>query len=99
MEEDNKVFHQAKAEVWEKLAVVEQLMRIYKLGKWKTEDGNEILHKLPTCLDLRVLINDLQNRVNKEISNSNVFGSLMAEGLLEEISVAEDEMEHHGHRL
>ena len=94
MKEDNKAFHQVKANVFEQLEVIETLMRIYKLGKWKTEDGNEILHKLPTCLDLRVLINDLQNRVNKELSNSNVFGSLM-----EEISVAEDEMEHHGHRL
>ena len=73
MEEDNKVFHQAKAEVWEKLAIVEQLMRIYKLGKWKNENGSEILHNLPTCLDLRVLINDLQNRVTKEIQNSSVF--------------------------
>ena len=73
MEEDNKVFHQAKAEVWEQLAVIEQLMNIYKLGKWKTEDGNEILHNLPTCLDLRVVINDLQNRVTKEIHNSSVF--------------------------
>ena len=94
MEEDNKVFHQAKAEVWEKLAVIEQLMRIYKLGKWKTEEGNEILHKLPTCLDLRVLINDLQNSTTREICSSNVFFPSM-----EEISVAENEMEHHGHRL
>ncbi len=71
--EDNKVFHQAKAEVWEKLAVIEQLMRIYKLGHWKNINDDPILHKLPTCLDLRVVINDLQNRVTKEIHNSSVF--------------------------
>jgi hypothetical protein len=73
MEEDNKVFHQAKAEVWEQLAVIEQLMNIYKVGKWKNEDGNEILHKLPTCLELRVTINDLTNSVIREIRASNVF--------------------------
>ena len=73
MEEENKVFHQAKAEVWEQLAVIEQLMNIYKVGKWKTEDGNEILHKLPTCLELRVTINDLTNSVIREIRASNVF--------------------------
>lgn len=75
MGEDNKAFHQVKANVFEQLEVIETLMRIYKLGKWKTEEGNEILHKLPTCLDLRVTINDLTNRVNKELSNSDVFGS------------------------
>jgi hypothetical protein len=73
MEEENKVFHQAKAEVWEQLAVIEQLMNIYKVGKWKNEDGNEILHKLPTCLELRVTINDLTNSVIREIRASNVF--------------------------
>ena len=73
MEEDNKVFHQAKAEVWEQLAVIEQLMNIYKIGKWKTEEGNEILHKIPTCLELRVTINDLTNSLIREIRASNVF--------------------------
>ena len=81
MEEDNKAFHQAKANVFEKLEVIEALMRIYQLGKWKNEDGNAILHKLPTCLDprnkhkIKVTINDLTNSVTKELSNSNVFGS------------------------
>jgi|TARA_B110001454_G_C12425368_1_gene311169 hypothetical protein len=75
MEEDNKAFHQAKASISEQVEVIEALMRIYQLGKWKNEDGNAILHKLPTCLDLRVTINDLTNSVTKELSNSNVFGS------------------------
>ena len=71
MEEDNKVFHQAKAEVWEKLAVIEQLMRNLKLGR--DDEVNPIFDIEPTRRDLRVLINDLQNRVTKEIRNSNVF--------------------------
>ena len=71
MEEENKVFHQAKAEVWEQLAVIEQLMRIYKLGR--DDEVNPIFDIEPTRRDLRVLINDLQNRTTKEICNSSVF--------------------------
>ena len=70
MEEDNKVFHQAKAEVWEKLNIIENLMRIYKLG---TDDEKPLLDVLPTRYELKVLINDLQNSTVKEIRNSSVF--------------------------
>ena len=70
MEEDNKVFHQAKAEVWEQLTIIENLIRIYKLG---TDDEKPLLDNVPTRCDLRVTINDLTNSTIKEIRTSNVF--------------------------
>ena len=70
MEEDNKVFHQAKAEVWEQLTIIENLMRIYKIG---TDDEKTLLDNVPTRCELRVTINDLTNSVIREIRASNVF--------------------------
>ena len=70
MEEDNKVFHQAKAEVWEQLTIIENLMRIYKLG---TDDKKPLMDAVPTRCELRVTINDLTNNAIKEIRTSNVF--------------------------
>ena len=72
MEEENKVFHQAKAEVWEQLTIIENLMRIHKLG---TDDEKPILDAVPTRCELKVTINDLTNSTLKELRNSNVFGS------------------------
>ena len=70
MEEENKVFHQAKAEVWEQLTIIENLMRIHKLG---TDDEKPILDAVPTRCELKVTINDLTNSVIREIRASNVF--------------------------
>ena len=70
MEEENKVFHQAKAEVWEQLTIIENLMRIHKLG---TDDEKPILDAVPTRYELKVTINDLTNSVIREIRASNVF--------------------------
>ena len=70
MEEENKVFHQAKAEVWEQLTIIENLMRIHKLG---TDYEKPILDAVPTRCELKVTINDLTNSVISEIRASNVF--------------------------
>ena len=72
MQEDNKVFHQAKAEMWERLEIIKSLEQIFKLG---VDDKNPILDNQPTRLDLRIVINDLTNRALKELRNSNVYGS------------------------
>ena len=74
-QEDNKAFHQAKASISEQVEIIEGLMRIYKLGQWTNSDGNEILHKLPTRLDLRVTINDLTDSVTKQIAITNIYDS------------------------
>jgi len=74
-QEDNKAFHQAKTSISEQVEIIEGLMRIYKLGQWTNSDGNEILHKLPTRLDLRVTINDLTDSVTKQIAITNIYDS------------------------
>lgn len=70
MQENGKVFHQAKAEVWERISIIESLIRIYDKG---SADGG-VLDKVPTRLDLRMRINDLMNNVLKDLGRSDVFG-------------------------
>ena len=108
MEKDNKAFHQAKAEAWERLSIIEQLARIYKVCR----DAGLRVDEVPTKEVLERTINDMLNDVCTELNTSNVFRrstysdfpvkTMVYDGepLFEaDSSVAEDEMEHHGHRL
>ena len=69
MQEDNKAFHQVKAEAWERLSIMEQLARIYKVCR----DAGLRVDEIPTKRDVEVTINDMLNDVCTELNTSNVF--------------------------
>ena len=69
MQEDNKAFHQAKAEAWERLSIIEQLARIYKVCR----DAGLRVDEVPTKEVLERTINDMLNDVCTELNTSNVF--------------------------
>ena len=69
MQEENKAFHQVQAEAWERLSIMEQLARIYKVCR---EAGLRV-DEVPTKEVLERTINDMLNDVCTELNTSNVF--------------------------
>lgn len=64
MEQDNKVFHQAKAEMWEQLEMIKSLQQIEQGGCLYSTTRTRVVER----------INDMTIVAIKELSTSNVYG-------------------------